>query len=100
MIRRPPRSTLFPYTTLFRSAGESGQGIPEVRRCLVRTRRGARETRRHGRRRPGLAGSGKGRWQVSFAVREVGGVRRPERAVGRGGQALRSEEGRVGEEGR
>src|SRR2546430_16637950 len=24
MIRRPPRSTLFPYTTLFRS-GESGQ---------------------------------------------------------------------------
>src|SRR2546422_9533479 len=24
MIRRPPRSTLFPYTTLFRSAGEQG----------------------------------------------------------------------------
>src|SRR2546422_7519452 len=24
MIRRPPRSTLFPYTTLFRSAGLSG----------------------------------------------------------------------------
>src|SRR3712207_7424231 len=23
MIRRPPRSTLFPYTTLFRSAGEA-----------------------------------------------------------------------------
>src|SRR2546426_9151176 len=23
MIRRPPRSTLFPYTTLFRSAGSS-----------------------------------------------------------------------------
>src|SRR5256885_5116956 len=28
MIRRPPRSTLFPYTTLFRSA------IPEARRAL------------------------------------------------------------------
>src|SRR2546429_5711557 len=30
MIRRPPRSTLFPYTTLFRSAGnqfETGRGI-------------------------------------------------------------------------
>src|SRR3712207_8324746 len=27
MIRRPPRSTLFPYTTLFRSA-RSGWGIP------------------------------------------------------------------------
>src|SRR5690349_24055502 len=24
MIRRPPRSTLFPYTTLFRSRGEAG----------------------------------------------------------------------------
>src|SRR3712207_7997476 len=27
MIRRPPRSTLFPYTTLFRSAG-LGWGLP------------------------------------------------------------------------
>src|SRR2546422_7436980 len=26
MIRRPPRSTLFPYTTLFRSAGRRGSG--------------------------------------------------------------------------
>src|SRR2546426_6739097 len=25
MIRRPPRSTLFPYTTLFRSRGEAGR---------------------------------------------------------------------------
>src|SRR2546426_5514563 len=24
MIRRPPRSTLFPYTTLFRSVGDGG----------------------------------------------------------------------------
>src|SRR4051794_41576179 len=29
MIRRPPRSTLFPYTTLFRSA--SWPGVPEHR---------------------------------------------------------------------
>src|SRR5690349_22838727 len=28
MIRRPPRSTLFPYTTLFRSAGEGLPGRP------------------------------------------------------------------------
>src|SRR3712207_8755191 len=27
MIRRPPRSTLFPYTTLFRSGGDSGHGF-------------------------------------------------------------------------
>src|SRR3712207_8934192 len=26
MIRRPPRSTLFPYTTLFRSRGLRGRG--------------------------------------------------------------------------
>src|SRR2546425_8656181 len=30
MIRRPPRSTLFPYTTLFRSrVGEGALGMPE-----------------------------------------------------------------------
>src|SRR2546421_6144897 len=32
MIRRPPRSTLFPYTTLFRSAGTIGYmaaGLPQ-----------------------------------------------------------------------
>src|SRR2546421_7798160 len=28
MIRRPPRSTLFPYTTLFRSQGHPGQRDP------------------------------------------------------------------------
>src|SRR3712207_7516795 len=27
MIRRPPRSTLFPYTTLFRSEARSGSGV-------------------------------------------------------------------------
>src|SRR3712207_7890400 len=31
MIRRPPRSTLFPYTTLFRSARHEGIG----RNCLA-----------------------------------------------------------------
>src|SRR2546430_12163577 len=29
MIRRPPRSTLFPYTTLFRSGVVSTGGLPE-----------------------------------------------------------------------
>src|SRR2546427_4648291 len=31
MIRRPPRSTLFPYTTLFRSLGEKGDTDEGVR---------------------------------------------------------------------
>src|SRR3712207_7501803 len=29
MIRRPPRSTLFPYTTLFRSHGPEGLAVPD-----------------------------------------------------------------------
>src|SRR5256885_10753999 len=31
MIRRPPRSTLFPYTTLFRSAGTDTLRIEQIR---------------------------------------------------------------------
>src|SRR3712207_7666172 len=38
MIRRPPRSTLFPYTTLFRSAdgraARAADGAADVRRVL------------------------------------------------------------------
>src|SRR2546425_8971859 len=34
MIRRPPRSTLFPYTTLFRSAQ-----VPKLERVELRERR-------------------------------------------------------------
>src|SRR3712207_8319035 len=38
MIRRPPRSTLFPYTTLFRSVGAGGEVVVKgfrVRHLLV-----------------------------------------------------------------
>src|SRR3989442_3453693 len=35
MIRRPPRSTLFPYTTLFRSRGDSN--IPRSITCFHQT---------------------------------------------------------------
>src|SRR3712207_8110401 len=40
MIRRPPRSTLFPYTTLFRSAAGVYADVPDVLRTLrfARTR--------------------------------------------------------------
>src|SRR3712207_8208177 len=40
MIRRPPRSTLFPYTTLFRSWGGLQLRATATRRCGRRTRRG------------------------------------------------------------
>src|SRR5260221_8981450 len=40
MIRRPPRSTLFPYTTLFRSPSTSSTSSGEFRRSkMVRTKR-------------------------------------------------------------
>src|SRR3712207_6952875 len=34
MIRRPPRSTLFPYTTLFRSAMKMGQALSAMEAAL------------------------------------------------------------------
>src|SRR6202044_2671179 len=35
MIRRPPRSTLFPYTTLFRSVHADGQGRSVQSECRI-----------------------------------------------------------------
>src|SRR2546430_11498875 len=48
MIRRPPRSTLFPYTTLFRSAAallaEDWPGnVRELENCLIRGVHGCRD---------------------------------------------------------
>src|SRR3712207_8234780 len=39
MIRRPPRSTLFPYTTLFRSRVDGGQRAVGVFREILVARR-------------------------------------------------------------
>src|SRR2546430_6451112 len=69
MIRRPPRSTLFPYTTLFRSAA----------RCPPATCSGGSRTRRTWSARPTRASAGPRRdWkstrlnsshsQISYAV--------------------------------
>src|SRR5256885_17264037 len=35
MIRRPPRSTLFPYTTLFRSPGSAARDREGLRRAVL-----------------------------------------------------------------
>src|SRR5258707_8867351 len=43
MIRRPPRSTLFPYTTLFRSVRIEGPQLVEVFGTLPRDRGRARK---------------------------------------------------------
>src|SRR3712207_7768589 len=65
MIRRPPRSTLFPYTTLFRSGGGGEPGGPVVAEVGLR---GAERVPVGGcldaagvdrrRRRPEVAGTG------------------------------------------
>src|SRR3712207_7878313 len=61
MIRRPPRSTLFPYTTLFRSDKGSwwdcGRRTPQARRGGRRDHRPSRRDRR-GHDSDGEPGSG------------------------------------------
>src|SRR2546427_12734163 len=78
MIRRPPRSTLFPYTTLFRSAG------------VARRRRGA-----HRGLRPEAPSP---RWGSATRRARQGGRRRPARVFSPSGVLLLppSAEGRYG----
>src|SRR2546430_13164536 len=52
MIRRPPRSTLFPYTTLFRSLSARGAGTRPPRQAEVEWNRQVRRSPRA--RRAGL----------------------------------------------
>src|SRR3712207_6962393 len=52
MIRRPPRSTLFPYTTLFRSRPPAGRAVRGGRRRRAadgdrQRRHGGRHAHRH-----------------------------------------------------
>src|SRR3712207_8573622 len=58
MIRRPPRSTLFPYTTLFRSRGAPRVLAP--RPVLPRPGRGAGRLRARQRVHPRRAAAGDG----------------------------------------
>src|SRR5437588_5621925 len=67
MMRRPPRPTLFPYTTLFRSA-------QAVRVRLVRRRMVLRFWGRRGCRRIGGLGSRRGRWRVIRRAEEHASV--------------------------
>src|SRR2546430_4097925 len=70
MIRRPPRSTLFPYTTLFRSHHASGvagsPGSPRIAStCRERNRRRPRGTAAGDRKSTRLNSSHS---QISYAV--------------------------------
>src|SRR3712207_9172091 len=77
MIRRPPRSTLFPYTTLFRSARAGGPVVPAAADDGALP---GRVRRRVGRLRGGRARHGVvGRARAGDQLRG-----RPPRAAGRG----------------
>src|SRR2546427_6078140 len=70
MIRRPPRSTLFPYTTLFRSRGALRQHRHLVDRLARRRRLGLRAAR-GARRQPADRKSTRlnsSHSQISYAV--------------------------------
>src|SRR5205823_13081126 len=75
MILRPPRSTLFPYTTLFRS--------------LLPRRRGAGRGRRVV---PALGRNARPRWHVDAAAESAGEEPLPLPSPKRGGATTRSEE--------
>src|SRR3712207_8231157 len=79
MIRRPPRSTLFPYTTLFRSVVAPTGTNPSATRSTT-TRLGSSATIRRG-----SAGTSTVRPDRSVTVRVAGGV-------SAGGVPVRSEE--------
>src|SRR3989454_8780925 len=93
MIRRPPRSTLFPYTTLFRSlrptpAGAVCVGAPlEPDRADEGLRR-ARELRSRGTRLPRLVGAGP-HAAVRHVRARVDGARAWPRARSRGTAEVR-----------
>src|SRR5436309_10833852 len=50
MIRRPPRSTLFPYTTLFRSNAREEDAFPVICRLLMDNHEDRRTQLAHARR--------------------------------------------------
>src|SRR3712207_2670735 len=77
MIRRPPRSTLFPYTTLFRSPREALGAGPLTPRGSPRTTGPIADGRRRRRRAPGR----RPRLQREHEVFELGDVRLREGAT-------------------
>src|SRR3712207_8110312 len=81
MIRRPPRSTLFPYTTLFRSVmvqGDGGGKAPQWSEPIVGKRRVA----------PLLAGVGR-------QIADFGGRLERHEVNGQPGAIVRTRDGQV-----
>src|SRR5258708_21494623 len=83
MIRRPPRSTLFPYTTLFRSERGSGVSV----QIAQQVERGAGREHRPGGEEQQIV-----EWLEILAIRRDGGrgVQNEHRAVDRKSTRLNS----------
>src|SRR2546422_8583296 len=77
MIRRPPRSTLFPYTTLFRSQGLVAAVDQAVPARDGREERGRRDGQRRSRRRGGRGDALGLRAAESEVQRHVARLRTP-----------------------
>src|SRR2546430_10247357 len=78
MIRRPPRSTLFPYTTLFRSDEAGAHLITRRSRVQIRPRHQSMQIR--------------GPFRSSGRASSVSGCQRTDRSADKGSNAERSEE--------
>src|SRR3712207_9584117 len=87
MIRRPPRSTLFPYTTLFRSRADASRRVGAALVRRLRVGRGWRVAARHGGVARRATGEG-----VSEMTDETGDEQSMAEREERAGHALRSEE--------
>src|SRR5256885_13144790 len=68
MIRRPPRSTLFPYTTLFRSAGKFKAEIAPVE---IKSRKGVTVVDTDESPRPDSTAESLGKLKPAFATPAV-----------------------------
>src|SRR3712207_8467288 len=77
MIRRPPRSTLFPYTTLFRSRGSRQQVRADRRAAPNRVERRGKPRGGSGRRE-GRESRGRGRRCSNRVARRRSGARSEE----------------------
>src|SRR2546429_6795403 len=71
MIRRPPRSTLFPYTTLFRSRSLRTSGAGRAKHCAAWKRGASGANHLEAGNASGVCGVGAGgaSWSDAIAVR-------------------------------
>src|SRR2546422_10041881 len=95
MIRRPPRSTLFPYTTLFRSHFHQGDTIRAVLKRIEETPKGPRLILSRG---DPLFVKALFKLEVPEIQQAIVEIRATAREAGSRTKIARSEERRVGKE--